>query len=68
MPTARPKDIHSIPVFYRDYVSEVPGDDLNVALLLASVSVFLLSMRERSQAKKGGRRSRSRSDDQTADW
>jgi uncharacterized damage-inducible protein DinB len=36
MPTARPKDIHSIPVFYRDYVSEVPGDDLNVALLLAS--------------------------------
>lgn len=38
------------------------------ALLLASVSVFLLSMRERSQAKKGGRRSRSRSDDQTAEW
>jgi uncharacterized damage-inducible protein DinB len=36
MATARPKDIHTIPAFYRDYVSEVPGDDLNVALLLAS--------------------------------
>jgi uncharacterized damage-inducible protein DinB len=36
MPTTRPADINTIPAFYRDYVSEVPCDDLNVALFLAS--------------------------------
>jgi uncharacterized damage-inducible protein DinB len=36
MPTTRPSDINTIPAFYRDYVNEVPGDDLNIALLLAS--------------------------------
>ena len=38
------------------------------ALLLASLCVFLLSMRERSQTRKGGRQSRGRSDDQAAEW
>ena len=38
------------------------------ALLLASLCVFLLSMREKSQSRKGGRQSRGRSDDQAAEW
>lgn len=42
------------------------------ALILASVSVFLLSLRERKQSKKqskkASKRSRNRSDDQAADW
>ena len=38
------------------------------ALLLASLCGFLLSMREKSQSRKGGRQSRGRSDDQAAEW
>ena len=38
------------------------------AVILASICFFLLSMRQRSQGKKGGRRTRGRSDDQAAEW
>jgi hypothetical protein len=38
------------------------------AVMLASISVFLISKRERAQSRKSGRRSRSRSEDQTEEW
>ena len=38
------------------------------ALMLASVSVFLLSKRERSQGRKSARRSRGRSEDEADEW
>lgn len=38
------------------------------AVILASICFYLLSMRQRSQGKKAGRRAQGRSDDQAAEW